>query len=315
MRHKYALARSIPRELLAAHSVVSPWKSPLLIALVYAATFTLVAFANYTATPLGWIGAVVITAGLQHHLITLMHEGAHHCVHPNKRLNDFLAQALCAFPLGMQLKDYRFFHLQHHKYSGDPERDPEVAFYRATEIGYGIPHQRLRRTLISDLTGIATLRSLVFLARFTAAKVKSGELRPVRASDVVQGLIGVGLLLTLAYSLKLLVPFLTVWGAAMVFVTPVLVRWHGLGEHTGENAELEQHKTLTHNFNPITNFFLYPIRSGYHLEHHLFAQIPWYEITLLRKKLLARPDYLAASKELSVDGYWWGEKSVRKVIL
>ncbi len=315
MKTKYSLARSIPRELLAAHAEVSSWKSVLLIFVVYLAAYAAVYLALRFPSALSWVATLLFVAGLQHHLITLMHEGAHHCLHPNKTTNDFLAQALCAFPLGMQLKDYRFFHLQHHKYSGNPEKDPEVRFYHATKIGYGLRAERVRGTLLSDITGSATLRSLIFLRNFTREKINSGELRALRLPDLVQGLAGVLMVVMLPWLASFLLPFIGVWIAAMVLVTPVLVRWHGLGEHTGENAEQEHQKTLTHHFSPLTNFFLYPISSGYHLEHHLFPQIPWYEVPRLRKKLLQFEHYNSAAEELSVDGYWWGKKSVRSTVL
>jgi fatty acid desaturase len=94
----------------------------------------------------------------------------------------------------------------------------------------------------------------------------------------------------------------------------IFIRWHSVGEHTGVNEDLEQDKTLTHQFPWIVNFFLYPIQSCFHLEYHLFPQIPWYQMKKFRLELMKISYYQTEASKQTVDGYFWGQKTVRQTI-
>ncbi|NRB05777.1 MAG: fatty acid desaturase [Rhodobacteraceae bacterium] len=59
-------------------------------------------------------------------LFTLSHECTHYTPFANKRLNDWVGHAV-ALPLMLPFVWFRYFHLAHHKYTNDPERDPELA--------------------------------------------------------------------------------------------------------------------------------------------------------------------------------------------
>ncbi len=312
---KYDLNRSVPQSLVRKHSEISNWKSLSLIFTLYIFTFGAIWIQSFNFHRAISLLTLFFIAGVQHHIMTLMHEGAHHLIHPNKKVNDCLSQAFCSFPLGVMLKDYRYFHLMHHKHSGDSENDPEIKFYQKTFIGYGLNGNRVLKSLINDISGLATIRSLIYITRFNQEKMKEGKIRAINFWDIKWGLIGLISILSVPFLFGILKYFVTFWMLSYLFVLPLLVRWHAVGEHTGMNAPCEQDKTLTHNFNPLVNFFLYPITSGFHLEHHLFAQIPWYNMKAFRKELMDIEKYQIESMKLEVDGYWFGKKSVRKLVL
>jgi fatty acid desaturase len=300
LKEKYSLARTIPTALIQKYAAISSWKSPFLICIIYLSVY-IISYANHSLNHWSvFIPALLITAALQHHLVTIMHEGAHRAVHPNMKVNDRWAQAMCAF--------------QHHRHSGDVENDPEVKFYQGTGIGYGAKDNKLIRNLIGDLTGLATIRSIIVLTKYTKKVVQEGKLRKLTFWDFKWGVIGLTMIVLPPLVLGFLKSFLLLWILNMAILTPLLIRWHSIGEHTGVDADYEQDKTITHEFNILTNFFLYPIHSGWHLEHHLFAQIPWYNMKEFRRELLNREDYQAEAKKLTVKGFWWGESSVRKIV-
>lgn len=70
--------------------------------------------------------AIVLIGGLQHRLAGLGHEASHYTLLRHKFLNDFLGDILCMFPIVSTVHFYRVFHLAHHQYTNDPQRDPDL---------------------------------------------------------------------------------------------------------------------------------------------------------------------------------------------
>jgi fatty acid desaturase len=93
-----------------------------------------VVFAEYRAQwGLAWswnvpvfFTAIVLIGGLQHRLAGLGHESSHYSFMRNRYLNDLLPDLLCMFPLITTIHFYRLFHLGHHQFTNDPERDPDL---------------------------------------------------------------------------------------------------------------------------------------------------------------------------------------------
>ena len=81
--------------------------------------------------PWGWdvpvlaLGLVLVGA-LQHRLAGLGHEAAHYSLLRNRLLNDLVGDVFCMFPIAGTIHFYRLFHLAHHQYTNDPQRDPDV---------------------------------------------------------------------------------------------------------------------------------------------------------------------------------------------
>jgi fatty acid desaturase len=303
-------------ELLRDCSRVSAWKSPLLCVGLVAA-----------AAALAWVGgpgsrwrlaapAVLVVAGLQHHLLTLLHEAAHLLVHPRRRVNDLLGDVFCAVPFFTLLKRYRLFHLTHHKYAESPGRDPEVLFYR--DQGYAYVRRgpaALARLLLADLLLVNLYRSVRRQISYFAEAKARGLMReaPVRDAALYLAVWGG---LAAAASLRGFWPELLVfWVLPALTLTPLLVKLHGYGEHTGATGPTEFERTWVHRFHPIENFFLYPIKSGYHLEHHLFPKVPWYHMERFRRGLLADPSYAERAGRLTATSYFFGERSILRSML
>ena len=76
--------------------------------------------------PLTWLIAVMVVGARQLGLAILMHEAAHGGIHTNKAINEWVGQWLCAVPVGADLASYRSYHLQHHKFTQQPE-DPDLS--------------------------------------------------------------------------------------------------------------------------------------------------------------------------------------------
>ena len=70
--------------------------------------------------------AIVLIGGIQHRLAGLGHEAAHYSFMKNRILNDLIPDLFCMYPLMSALHFYRVFHLGHHQFTNDPDRDPDL---------------------------------------------------------------------------------------------------------------------------------------------------------------------------------------------
>lgn len=74
----------------------------------------------------GSVAAWAVIGWCQFALFNALHEGLHNRF--GKPHRDFLAYGLAAYPVGFD-ESYRKVHLDHHKYFGDPVRDPDYPNY------------------------------------------------------------------------------------------------------------------------------------------------------------------------------------------
>jgi fatty acid desaturase len=73
-----------------------------------------------------FVTAIVLIGGLQHRLAGLGHESSHYSFMRNRYLNDLIPDLFCMFPIMTTIHFYRLFHLGHHQFTNDPERDPDL---------------------------------------------------------------------------------------------------------------------------------------------------------------------------------------------
>jgi fatty acid desaturase len=93
-----------------------------------------IAFAHLSATwGLMWTWnipmfaiAIVLIGGIQHRLAGLGHEAAHYSFMKHRMLNDLIPDLFCMFPLLTTVHFYRLFHMGHHQFTNDPNRDPDL---------------------------------------------------------------------------------------------------------------------------------------------------------------------------------------------
>src|SRR3984893_5930774 len=92
--------------------------------------------------------ALMLLGRRQLGLAILMHEAAHGGLHANRAINEWVGQWLCAVPVGADLASYRSYHLQHHKFTQQPE-DPDLSL----SAPFPITKESYTRKAIRDLTG------------------------------------------------------------------------------------------------------------------------------------------------------------------
>jgi fatty acid desaturase len=121
-----------------------------------------------TATWMGfWFGSLVL----------FMHEGAHYNLHPDKTLNDRLANVFVCILTGDEIKHYRALHWKHHLHLGDTD-DTEVSYHFAPTL----------RFMLETLFGIHAWRVFKTHRRSRTLEPKEGGGRQRDLLALVRGL-------------------------------------------------------------------------------------------------------------------------------
>ena len=100
-----------------------------------------------------FIIAYFVIGSRQLGLAILMHDAAHGILFKNKTLNDFVGHYLMALSFGGHLKQYRTYHLKHHKYTQQPE-DPDLGL----SAKFPVTKWSLARKFLRDITGWTAIR-------------------------------------------------------------------------------------------------------------------------------------------------------------
>jgi fatty acid desaturase len=88
--------------------------------------------------------AIVLIGALQHRLAGLGHESSHYSFMRNRFLNDLIPDLFCMFPIMTTIHFYRLFHLGHHQFTNDPERDPDLMNLGHGKRASDFPMTRMR---------------------------------------------------------------------------------------------------------------------------------------------------------------------------
>lgn len=255
------------------------------------------AFALYP-NPLVLALGIVIVGTRQLGLAILMHDAAHGVLTESKRLNVFLGQYLCAWPLFSDVHAYRSYHLQHHRHTQQRE-DPDLSL----SAPFPITRSSFWRKMVRDLTGQTVFKQRVAQFR-NAFTVKGGTtLDGLRKGF---GRLGGAIAFNLALFLGLTLAgywylFFLLWVLPFFVWFPLVTRIRNIAEHAvvpDNDDPFRQARTTRANW--LWRACVAPYWVNYHVEHHLLMYIPCYNLPrfhdiLMRKgfgpRMEIQPDY------------------------
>ncbi|MDX2238432.1 MAG: fatty acid desaturase family protein [Hyphomonadaceae bacterium] len=247
---------------LAAHA----WG---LIALAGAA---FIAFPN----PVTYVLAVMVIGARQLGLAILMHDAAHGALHPNLKLNDFIGQWLCAAAVGGDLPRYRAYHLQHHKFTEQPE-DPDLSL----SAPFPITRKSFWRKVLRDLSGQTFVKQRFgpSFARFTGKRKMTAQSRDVADTVALQFWVTNGVLIFATTALGYWWAWLALWIVPMATWLSLVTRLRNIAEHAcvGKHDDPFRHARTTR-ANWLERLLIAPYDVHYHAEHHVFMHVPCWNL-------------------------------------
>lgn len=236
-------------------------------------------------------------------LSILMHDAAHGGLHTNQKINHVLGHWLTGAPIGASLKNYRDYHLQHHKYAQQPE-DPDLIL----SAPFPITKTSLHRKIIRDLTGQTFFkqRSNQFANALGLGirRAKGTENRAQSAREaVIPFLITNALLLILLTALGLWWAYFVLWLLPMATWMQMITRLRNIAEHAvvPDNADPMRHARTTR-ANLIERAFIAPYWVNYHCEHHMFMHLPCYRLPVAHAALEKK----GITSRMEVQTGYWG---------
>jgi fatty acid desaturase len=255
------------------------WRSWLSVAANWGLVFAAMALVAWRPNPLTVLVALFVIGARQLGCAVLMHEASHRSLFSDRRVNDFVGQWLCAYPVWSDLRAYRPYHLQHHAHTGTP-RDPDLGLVRP----FPITRASLRRKIWRDLSG----RTGVKFARAAFQRT----FRRWRDPNARRAAIGMaasnGVLLAGLAALGHAELYL-LWAGAWLTTNTLVTRIRAIAEHAlTPDADDPLGNTRTTLARWWERLLIAPNRVNYHLEHHLLMTVPHYHLPRLHALLRER---------------------------
>ena len=237
-----------------------------------------------------------------HALAILMHDATHFRFLKNRYWNDMVSNLLTMYPLFTSIAIYRQNHLRHHQHL-NTDHDPDwVAKFGKPEFTFPKTKREFIGTLLSYLVLYQGTKDAVwFLQRFQAPDAKTHTVQEARWPKLLfYTVLFATLTLTgtwLYYLMFWFVPYLS------SFFMFQYIR--SVAEHYGEMAYDDMlSSTRTVKTNAFERFLIAPHQVAYHLEHHLYPGVPYYNLPKLHNLLMEQEEYRA--KAHITEGYLSG---------
>lgn len=288
--------RSTCAEAARQLSVIENWRGALVIAAQWAVIAAAAFAAVWSGHWLVYLLAIVVIGTRQHALAIIAHDAAHYRLFTNRLVNDVAANLILAYPLGFSLSRYRPFHLAHHRYSyTDSRNDPEMQYIEAnSDWCWPKSPRAAARIIVMDLLGLNIRATWRLLRQFSPWFIYFN-----RAADSERLETGERVLLAGFAGVVLSVLALTngwayfglLWVLPMVTVGAAVFRFRTVAEHSGLAQDHELRSTRTVLPSLFERFLIAPCNVHYHLEHHLYPSVPFYNLAKLHRRLLAEPEF------------------------
>lgn len=212
----------------------------------------------------------ILAAASLHGISLFTHEGVHGVLDRNQNWNRFLS-IICALPVLQNYSAYKVLHLKHHKHlglEGDPDHYSNytkwtwlqfLMYWGRLIIGY--PVYIIAIPILGFGQGNAEEKAWISIEVILLFILIAGViLSPIPQNFLIQG-----------------------WLIPMLFVN-TMVNIRGMSQHTLLEHEFDVIRgTRTFISNPITRFFM--CNENYHLEHHLYPAVPWYNLPKLHSEI------------------------------
>jgi len=270
------LSDALSRDELRAFSKSSDIEGVLMVAGNLALLAAAFALPIVVPNPLTIIAAVLLIAGRQLGFAILLHETVHGSLFATKSLNRFVGRWFAQGLTDVPFEAYRDYHLEHHRNAGTPG-DPDLALVK----GYPADPASMRRKFTRDLTGQTGFKEIMASAKTATWANKTPVL--VAHATMLTLLVLAGA--AWAYAL---------WWVARIFILPAFMRLRIIGEHgvatnrLSEDARENTHTTVPRWWERLT---VAPNNVSYHLEHHMLAAVPAYNLPKIHRLLSERGFY------------------------
>ncbi len=217
------------------------------------------------------LGGILVSAAALNAFYLLSHEGHHHLLFRGPIANHAANIALCV-PLLHSPSAYRVLHELHHRYLGGPGDPDEYRNYTDdARLRWALQWVRL------------TLGTLVYMPLIpVVAWRRAGGADRRRIGLEYAAMIAIWVPIFVVVPIRVLLQTWLVPGVVVGYVSAV----RALAQHALTHSPDPLLASRSVQSNPVVSFLL--LNENYHLEHHLFPEVPSYHLPRLRALLRGR---------------------------
>ncbi|MCZ4125230.1 fatty acid desaturase family protein [Streptomyces sp. H39-S7] len=252
--------------------------------------------------------SILLIGSTQRALVNVLHESSHKVLAKNGRWNVTLGTIFSGYLVLHMYNPYRNSHIGfHHRFLGDPEKDPDYNFH----VGVGIYDHRVsdKRFFLKNIAmavlGFRTLEYVNYVVRdrvlFKPENVSVSmpiRLRTERVAMLAQWATIVGVCAWMGW-----LWYLLFFWFVPLFTVAIAIGWLSeLAEHYPLPESESKQVLMTRNRHgwTIERFLLGRHNDNYHLVHHLNTGVPFWNMKRAHHVLLTDPSYSRW------DGLWAG---------
>jgi fatty acid desaturase len=285
-----AFADNIPikltKEELRDLSDLSPLRSTCHIVAEWTLILSAIFLCQRFFNPVVYLLTVAFVGARQHALLILMHDGVHYRLFRNRRLNDWTAEIVLAWPNLISARAYRRNHFAHHRYLNTGQ-DPDWA-RRQGDASWVFPQHwyRLALLMLRDLSGLGAIYYLKL-----AVMLLSKDVGVSRGFLIARYGFYACMIALLAWfgALHLLLLY---WLVPLFTWMVVIFRVRSIAEHSGIEGRANAYaQTRSTRASLLEHVFVAPKNVNYHIEHHFYPSVPFYRLPQLHRVLMSRSEF------------------------
>jgi fatty acid desaturase len=279
----------LPAEIIRELSILRPRKAIEAILVEWLSIAGAIALCEALWHPIVYVFAVVWIGARQHALTVLGHDAAHFRLLPGRQWNDWIGNLTTMWPVFLAADGYRHYHGEHHRFTGTAADGNRTIWRTHTATGQFTSEWTFPKTsaglVLTILRRAAFVTGLFWILRGLVAAVilrrSWGHLfmrmayytAIVGAIAVAGGFRG--------FVLYWIVPYCT---AHIAFQYIRLICEHSAVQ-SGDPAYALTRTTLARWWERL---MIVPRNIHYHIEHHWYPSVPFYNLPALHERLMAQ---------------------------
>lgn len=232
------------------------------------------------------IVAFPLVVAVQQEMLIWVHEGAHRTLFRNRTLNDYWVSFWFASPLGVNFETYRRSHMSHHAKLASAE-DGDRWTYELYIRGAAF-----RRVVLGAVLGFYGV-SRAFKKYVTGQydRMDPDNIYPPTITYLLFALFWNGLALAACILAGRWYVYFVLWIVPLFSVAILITILRTIAEHQpmdyqGRDPISPVIRTTLCSW--LERRFMFPLNFNYHVEHHLFPQVPFFNLPRLHSALVER---------------------------
>ena len=283
-RHQFSLA--IKKKIIALRTLDN-WHG--LVGCAY--DYCVIAICVYLFTLSVWFYpiALIVIGSRQRALATILHESAHYCLARSPKLNHFLGTYLSGYLILQEFNIYTDSHIKkHHAFLGNQQHDPDLIYHHEQGLYTQQSKQNFFKRFI--LKPLLLLNSFSYLKYLITHRMNASKQYP-KQFVAMCGLWVV--IFAICGYYKVITQLILLWFIPLVTTAAVFGWFNELAEHYPMSSESRTDLYMSRNrfSHWLEHFLCNTHNEHYHLIHHLYATIPFWNLPKAHQILLEDAEY------------------------